>query len=76
PYVKSIGLGALGSGSTGTGTGVPNTGAFGTANTDFVQTGITLTMTPQFDADAGIVTVAVDLKLKALIEFVQLNAGA
>ncbi|WP_204283837.1 hypothetical protein, partial [Klebsiella pneumoniae] len=38
PYVKSIGLGALGSGSTGTGTGVPNTGAFGTANTDFVQT--------------------------------------
>jgi hypothetical protein len=76
PYVKSIGLGALGSGTVGAGAVGAGSGAFGTANTDFVQTGIKLTMTPQFDADTSIVTVAVELELKALIEFVQLNAGA
>ena len=75
PYVRSIGLGALGTGTVGAGTLGAGSGAFGTANTDFVQTGIKLTMTPQFDADTSIVTVAVDLELKALIEFVQLNAG-
>lgn len=76
PYVKSIGLGALGSGTVGAGAVGAGSGAFGTANTDFVQTGIKLTMTPQFDADTSIVTVSVELELKALIEFVQLNAGA
>lgn len=59
--------------------GVSNTSSgdntTGSTETETVQTGLTIEMSPQFDSDAEIVTVDVDVKLDAILDFVELSAG-
>ena len=59
--------------------GVSNTNngdnSIGSTDTDKVETGLTIEMTPHYDSDAQVVTVDVDVKLDAILEFVELKAG-
>lgn len=84
PYVTGVGVTAVGglgtvgtTGTTGTGTtsGVNSPGVVGSAQTSTVQTGLTIKLTPHYDADTRIVTVDLNLLLNNLIEFRDLNAG-
>ncbi|WP_170954176.1 type II secretion system protein GspD [Thalassospira xiamenensis] len=63
PYVSGIG-------STSTG---ENTSS--NVETSTVQTGITLGVVPHFDWQTSTVTVDVDLELKAVLDFIEVNAG-
>jgi len=47
----------------------------GSTETDTVETGLTLEMVPYYDSDAELVTVEVDVKLDAILDFVELSAG-
>lgn len=59
--------------------GVSNTNngdnSIGSTDTETVETGLTIEMTPHYDSDAEVVTVDVDVKLDAILEFVELKAG-
>lgn len=48
---------------------------YGSTETDKVDTGLTVEMSPLYDSDAQIVTVDVDVKLDAILDFVELSAG-
>jgi len=63
PYVSGVGAVAGESSVTGT------------AQTDKIQTGLEVEMTPRYDSQSHVVTVSVDMKLTDIIEFVQLSAG-
>jgi type II secretory pathway component GspD/PulD (secretin) len=52
-----------------------NSNVTGSSATDTVDTGLTVVMTPLYDADTQLVTMNVDLSLKSILQFVQLNAG-
>jgi len=67
PYVKEI--------KTGTTDNDGNTTAAPGVTYDNLQTGLTLNITPTFDADSGLVTTEMDLKLNTLIGFVDLASG-
>ncbi|CAO3418929.1 type II secretion system protein GspD [Azospirillum endophyticum] len=79
PYVTGVGVtavGGLGAATTATGTAALNSpGVVGSAQTGTVQTGLTIKLTPHFDADNQIVTIDLNLLLNNLIEFRDLNAG-
>lgn len=47
----------------------------GSSATGKVDTGLTVVMTPHYDADTQLVTMDVGLSLKSILQFVQLNAG-
>lgn len=73
PYVSGInntsGYGGSSS-NNGYGSGVSS----GT-ETDEIEIGLTLDMTPYYDSDSGIVTVELELELSSLIAFIELSAG-
>lgn len=48
---------------------------FGSANTSNIDTGLTLTLKPFYDADSEIVTVDLDMEVKSILSFVELSAG-
>lgn len=79
PYVTGVGVTAVGGfGTTTTATGnaaLNSPGVVGSAQTGTVQTGLTIKLTPHFDADNQIVTIDLNLLLNNLIEFRDLNAG-
>lgn len=70
PYVESIAVTTTAGGTGATGS------ALGSAKTAKADDGLTLTMTPTFDAAANTVTVKMDLSLKAVLGFSTLSAGA
>lgn len=61
-------------------TGVSSTstgdGTVGSVETSSVQTGLTLDITPYFDAGSGLVTFEMNIEQKQIIRFVDLSAGA
>jgi len=75
PYVSGVSAttsgGGLGGGLGGGGLG----GAIGSAQTEKLETGLTLNLAPTYESNGGLVTVSFKLELTELIEFVQLNAG-
>lgn len=52
-----------------------NNNVTGSSATDKVDTGLTVVMTPLYDADTQLVTMNVNLSLKSILQYVQLNAG-
>lgn len=73
PYVRGVQLSGAGYGG-----GYGNQyggGGLGSSLTDKVETGLTMEVTPYYDADAEVVTMEVDVKLKEILSFVELNAG-
>jgi type II secretory pathway component GspD/PulD (secretin) len=75
PYVRGVQLAGLGAGGYGNGYGGGGYGGLGSSLTDKVETGLTMEVTPYFDSDAEVVTMEVDVKLKEILSFVELNAG-
>ncbi|MBP2228994.1 hypothetical protein J2847_002286 [Azospirillum agricola] len=80
PYVTGVGVTAVSGLSTATtaansATTLNTPGVLGSAQTGTVQTGLTIKLTPHYDADTRIVTVDLNLLLNNLIEFRDLNAG-
>lgn len=76
PYVS--GVSATTTGGIGGNTGGLNSGlggAIGSAQTEKLETGLTLNLAPTYESNGGLVTVSFKLELTELIEFVQLNAG-
>lgn len=59
--------------------GVSNTSSgentIGSTDTETVDTGLKIQMTPQYDSDAKVVTVDVDVELNSILDFVELSAG-
>lgn len=47
----------------------------GGTETETVETGLTIAMTPQFDSDAKVVTTDVSVELKSILDYVELSAG-
>ena len=72
PYVRGVQLSGAGYGN---GYGNQYGGGLGSSLTDKVETGLTMEVTPYYDADAEVVTMEVDVKLKEILSFVELNAG-
>jgi len=70
PYVSGINNSYSGSNSNSNYGGVSS----GT-ETDEVEIGLTLDMTPYYDSDSGVVTVELELELSSLIAFLELSAG-
>lgn len=70
PYVSGVSATTTG-GSFPGGVG----GAIGAAQTEKLETGLTLNLAPNYEANGGLVTVQFNLELRELIEFVTLSAG-
>lgn len=47
----------------------------GSAETDKVQTGLTVNLNPYYDSGTGLVTLKMDLQQKQILQMVELNAG-
>lgn len=77
PYVS--GVSALSSGLGGFNGSNSNLGSFGgalgSAQTEKLETGLSLNLAPTFESNGGLVTVAFKLELTELIEFIELSAG-
>lgn len=73
PYVSGVSATTSGIGGVNGSNGLA--GAIGSAQTEKLETGLTLNLAPSFEANGGLVTVSFKLELTELIEFVQLNAG-
>src|SRR3546814_14001254 len=74
PYVSGVsattsGLGGIGNGGNGL------NGAIGSAQTEKLETGLTLNLAPNFEANGGLVTFSFKLELTELIDLIHLNAG-
>jgi type II secretory pathway component GspD/PulD (secretin) len=75
PYISGINnTSGYGGGSTGGNSGYGGGVSSGT-ETDEIEIGLTLDMTPYYDSDSGIVTVELELELSSLIAFLELSAG-
>lgn len=72
PYVSGVSATTSGLGG-GLGNGL--SGAIGSAQTEKLETGLTLNLAPNYEAAGGLVTVSFKLELTELIEFIELNAG-
>ncbi len=71
PYVSGVGVNTLGGSS-----GSSSSGALlGSAQTTTVKTGLTIKLTPFYDADTRIVTADLNILVNSLVRFVQLSAG-
>lgn len=66
PYVSQVNIAAAGNSNS----------VFGGSQTETVDTGLTLTIEPHYDAVTGRVTMDVDMQLKSIIGFLKLSAGA
>ena len=66
PYVSQVNIAAAGNSNS----------IFGGTQTETVDTGLTLTIEPHYDAATERVTMDVDLQLKSIIGFLKLSAGA
>ena len=75
PYVSGVSATTTGFGNGGTTGGGGFGGAVGSAQTQKLETGLTLNLAPTYESNGGLVTVSFKLELTELIEFVQLNAG-
>lgn len=73
PYVSGVGVNAIG--SIGTATTGASSGLLGSAQTTTVKTGLTIKLTPFYDADTRIVTADLSILVNSLVRFVQLSAG-
>jgi type II secretory pathway component GspD/PulD (secretin) len=73
PYVSGVSATTSGFNNGGTNGGLA--GAIGSAQTEKLETGLTLKLAPNYEAAGGLVTVSFDLELTELIEFIELNAG-
>jgi len=71
PYVSGVGINSINTTSSST-----SSGMIGSAQTSTVQTGLTIKLTPFFDADNRIVTVDMNVQINSLLEFRDLNAGS
>ena len=71
PYVSGINNTSTGSNSNNSSYGGVSSGT----ETDEIEIGLTLDMTPYYDSDSGIVTVELELELSSLIAFIELSAG-
>lgn len=71
PYVSGINNTSTGSNSNNNSYGGVSSGT----ETDEIEIGLTLDMTPYYDSDSGIVTVELELELSSLIAFIELSAG-
>ncbi len=69
PYVSGVGVNTIG------GAGTISPGLLGSAQTSTVKTGLTIKLTPFYDADTRIVTADLNVLVNSLIRFVQLSAG-
>ncbi len=68
PYVSGVGVNTIANAGT--------TGALlGSAQTSTVDTGLTLRLTPLFDADSRLVTIALNVLVNSVLEFRELSAG-
>lgn len=75
PYVSGINnTSGYGGSSNGSSNGYGGGVSSGT-ETDEIEIGLTLDMTPYYDSDSGIVTVELELELSSLIAFIELSAG-
>lgn len=72
PYVKSIGVSALG--TTGSSSN-SSANSIGTAETETAETGLDLKLAPLYDDASGVVTVDIDMSVKDVLEFRELSAG-
>lgn len=70
PYVSGVGVNTLG-GSSSSG----SSALLGSAQTTTVKTGLTIKLTPFYDADTRIVTADLNILVNSLVRFVQLSAG-
>lgn len=70
PYVSGINNSYNGSSN-----GSTNSGVSSGTETDEVEIGLTLDMTPYYDSDSGMVSVELELELSSLIAFLELSAG-
>mgnify|MGYP006169098553 CR=1 FL=1 len=78
PYVSNIGVTTTGAnGLGGIGGGINNGlgNALGSARTETAEDGITLAVTPAYDASSNTVTVNMELSIQAVIGFNNLSAG-
>lgn len=75
PYVTGVGVTAVSGNMIPSSTPLNAPGVVGSAQTSTVQTGLTVKMTPFYDADTRIVTVDLNVLLNNLLEFRDLNAG-
>ena len=79
PYVTGVSAttGGLGGGLGGVGGSNGGLGgnAVGSAQTDKLETGLSLSLAPTYESNGGLVTVSFKLELTELIEFVNLSAG-
>lgn len=73
PYVSGVSATTGGLGLTSGASGL--NGAVGAAQTEKLETGLTLNLAPNYEAAGGLVTVSFNLELTELIEMVELNAG-
>ncbi len=73
PYVSGVSA-TTGFQNGGSGGGFAG-GAIGAAQTETLETGLTLDLAPNYEANGGLVTVAFELELTELVEMVELNAG-
>lgn len=71
PYVSGINNTSTGSNSNNNSYGGVSSGT----ETDEIEIGLTLDMTPYYDSDSGVVTVELELELSSLIAFIELSAG-
>lgn len=74
PYVSGINNSTTGSSNNNSNSGY-NSGVSSGTETDEIEIGLTLDMTPYYDSDSGIVTVELELELSSLIAFIELSAG-
>ena len=76
PYVSGVGVNAIGSiGGAGSSSSSGSAGLLGSAQTTTVKTGLTIKLTPFYDADTRIVTADLNILVNSLVRFVQLSAG-
>jgi type II secretory pathway component GspD/PulD (secretin) len=69
PYVSTVSVGTTGASSNG------NASLLGGAKTSTANDGITMEMTPTFDAYSNTVSVKMDLSIQAVVGFSNLSAG-
>lgn len=69
PYVSNVGVGAIGSNNSAS-------TSVGMASTSNANSGITLTLKPDYNHQTGQVTVSVKVKLDAVLGFNRLSAGS
>ena len=74
PYVAGVGVSTLGTAAVA-GASLA-AGLLGSASVSTAESGLTLEITPAYDAETGLVTLDLDLEMATILGFVQLQAGA